>query len=845
MILRNADMLIMSPMDTLGSISGNDGTFTFYIRYATKYELSVTMEGYTKFEKIITIDPYARAIRIPPIILSPEYKQLVSVEVHSMKPITRIEDTLIYHAGAYPVRAGATLDRLLKRLPGMDWDQDGNLIAEGTKITRILINGQDFAAKDLETALTNLPADIIDKVEVIEDYGDKAKLTGVKSGEPEKVLNIVLKVDKRNGDVNRIEAGLGTEGKYTGALFSELFSGDRQMTINAKDVNTSLLGNQQEKRIEFGYTDKWNPKWSGTALLSSWSDKHSSATSFNQYNYFAGSQSQLQETSRDSGGNQNKLFSYTLNYVPEINTQMRTNAFLANSHNPESMASEYISSVEDTGFTKTVNSNTLNLSQINELTTGVNFYFQRTEPRSNQKMSFEASYQYSAKQQRETDQSQTQTEADDIYQMSFLDDLVYTSTIDSKLSTKLSYFFPLGKKSLLEVGYAWNYTSTENNRITKAPDSGKGTPIVVDSLSNDYKFITTYNRLFAGYATQLKKYNLSIGIAYQPTSQQGQTIGTGPDQAHHYFIMLPLAQVSYSFSPGQKCNFEYNGASSGPSLQQIQPVINLSNPQYPVQGNPDLKPSYTHTANLHYQNSSVKSNQYWGFMFGLTYKATTNSIIANLVHPQDTSVVIQQTYFLNANGTSSLSADYRLDFPALLKKHIHISAFGIIGESQNALMTDNMPYKVIAKSWVQRLKVSLNLPDIMEAEFFGSYSYNISRYSAGSGNSFSYPGLDWSFKCHQEFLQKWILEYYLSQEFSELPSKALQGNPPLLNISIQRDIFARNQARISFSINNLLNESASYAQNVGSTGITQSKVIAINRYILLTIALNGETFRKK
>ncbi len=179
--------------------------------------------------------------------MQPFYQELVPVIVEKIKPIRIREDTIEYHAQAFIVHDGAELEELLKKFPGMYVSADGVVTVHGKSIGRLRINGKDFSG-DILTGIRNIPADLIDIVQVIDDYGDKAKLLGVKSGESEKVLNVILKKDKKDGGFGKFELGGGNADKYNAAFFSDVIRDNRQMTLNAWLNNQSPAGNINEKR---------------------------------------------------------------------------------------------------------------------------------------------------------------------------------------------------------------------------------------------------------------------------------------------------------------------------------------------------------------------------------------------------------------------------------------------------------------------------------------------------------------------------------------------------------------------------------------------------------------------
>ena len=132
--------------------------------------------------------------------------------VGAANPVTLKEDTVVYNAAsAYKVRENAPVEDLIKKLPGVDVDVNGNITTQGKQVTKVRINGKDFMGGDVQSATKNLPADIVENIQMIDDYGDQANLTGVKTGEPDKIMNITIRKDKNYGYSGQATAGDGED----------------------------------------------------------------------------------------------------------------------------------------------------------------------------------------------------------------------------------------------------------------------------------------------------------------------------------------------------------------------------------------------------------------------------------------------------------------------------------------------------------------------------------------------------------------------------------------------------------------------------------------------------------
>ncbi|PWU02706.1 MAG: hypothetical protein C5B52_04940, partial [Bacteroidetes bacterium] len=175
--------------DTLQTITNKEGGFSFDISSENKMWLQISYAGLETFQKNYTLQDLGTDLNFGYITLYPFVKTLQEVVI-SEPPIQIKEDTIDYKADSFKVKPNSVVEDLLKKLPGVQVDKNGNIMAQGKQVTKIKVNGKDFFGSDPKTASKELPADIVDKVQVIDDYGDMSAVSGIKDGDPDKVINL-------------------------------------------------------------------------------------------------------------------------------------------------------------------------------------------------------------------------------------------------------------------------------------------------------------------------------------------------------------------------------------------------------------------------------------------------------------------------------------------------------------------------------------------------------------------------------------------------------------------------------------------------------------------------------
>src|SRR5258708_491806 len=762
--LSSATVNIITQKDTVSTLTTEEGHFAINNLTQRKFRLWVTMKGYFSFNQSFSIGTENPTVQLAPIKLRANYNELDPVTVTRVRPITIGIDTITYHAAAFPVRDGSEVEDLLKRLPGVEVAINGDVIVQGKKIGKVLVNGKEFFGGDVLLAIRNLPADIVDKLQIIDDYGDKARLTGVKSGEAAKVLNIVLKQDKRNGEFGQLNAGIGDYGKYAGDGFGNAFKGERQVSANGEVSNNSPIGSNFSHNAALNYADLWDLHWVGSInLTNSGQNPHSSSSTI-QDNFYPGQQLHQTQSSQSSAHNTNNNLNTTLTYKPDGYSTFRLNATASLQHASDQSVNDFTSIQRDTGFSKSTTGTSLNTTQTTVQSASSNIYYEKIFPRSKRRFSTEAAFGYTDNRRISDNQIHSTTLTDSASSSSLLHYLVTNNSNNWSVNATTTYFIPISPSSFLELTYNRQSTISHSNLHTQIPGVANNHPMTVDSLSQDLTYRTLSQNIHAGYSGHLHQWDLFANLNAQPGLLQGTTNEKGTLTSYHYFSLVPELQCSWTIDKLRKIKLNYNGHPSLPSLQQLTPNTNVTNPQYPVTWNPALKPAFANQASIRYEQLSLQSTQFHGFGVRLSYTTTQHTIIENTVHPKDSSAVIQRTTYLNAGTTNTLSADYYLNFPALFNKRFRITTNGSLNNSQIPIMTDGMMYNNQISIWTQALHFQLLIPDLIETDLEGNYSVTHANYP-GSGNlPNTFKTATFALNSKQYFLRHWIILFAIERK---------------------------------------------------------------------------------
>jgi hypothetical protein len=861
-----ATVKLLTGTDSLTTGTDLNGAFIFPAVKANQISLVITSIGYDPIRQHMALDNAGTTVILKPIVLKNSSTTLNTVNITSVIPVKIKEDTIEFNTAAYKVRDGAMVEDVIKKLPGADVDKNGNVTFQGKTVSKVRVNGKDFFGGDIKTATQNLPADAVSNVQMINDYGDQANLTGIKSGEPETVLNINVKPSRNNGYFGQVSAGDGRDAipqidgtkdqnRYIGQANLFSFNGDRQIAVlgNLNNTNSSLFnfgppGSQMPtngittaRSIGLNYRDSWGKKITvyGSYSFSSNSVDLVSSTLQNNISVANPSTNTLKSTENDS--KQNHRFTFNMEYKPDtVNYIKISPSYSYAGLNTVANGSNLLTS--DTATLSNYNYKTLSNSSAPNYGINVLYNHRFNSHGRNFSVDFGAGRTTSRAYQNPV-YTYINTAA-----TAPLDQFINTNSHTDTLGAAVSYIEPLSRKSYLELNYNYHraYTTADKVTDTLADD---GVQENYPLLSNNYNFTLTTNRFGLNYRFVDKKFNYVVGIVAQPTLLQGYSPTTGLITSKSTFDFTPAAHFVYNFSRSQTLSINYNGTSNAPTYSELQPVTDFSNASYPITGNPYLKPEFSNTFSLRYNKFNFESGNV--FFSNLSFVQTDDKIVANTItypanYTPDTKLSnTVATQYLNASGYYSASGFYVFAKPFDNRRY-NLFFIGNIAYNNNisyisnvdATTLDMTTEKNVAKNLVytQGLRFRVDITDVIDAEPNTSYSINSSK------NSLNQPGINdnfrtWSYGVTgKNYVWK---DWTLSYDYTKTLYYGYKGstNPNILNTYIERRFLKSKLATFRLSAFDLFNQNTGYTSTQNGNYITQTNVNRLGRYYMLTFTL--------
>ena len=642
MPLVGATVMLLQAQDSVLSkfgITNDKGQFKLESDNPQQYILQVSYLGYENYSQFISLENQATTLEIGAIVLQSESALLEQVEVKADHiPIRMKKDTVEYNAAAFQTKPNADVEALLKKLPGIEVDRNGDLKAQGENVQQVLVDGKEFFGNDPTIATKNLPADAIDKVQVFDKKSDIAEFSGIDDGRAAKTINLSLKEDKKKGYFGKIKGGYGKEECYESKFninrfgsaiqFSALgmFNNTNQQGFSISDyinmmggLNNLLAGGSGELTLDsdevglplgMGQPNQGFTTTAAGGLNFNW--EINKRTKVHTSYFYNGIQKDfdIQEqtesllgtqsfrSSRQSQNQQNSK-GHRLN----INVSSKIDSF------------QTIKWRTNLGSTRTDNQGqnflqTLNLENVLENTSNQTILNEGDQIRWNTNLTYLRRFKKKGRFFTTTaafeQQGQDQLQVIDAFNKFRALSSDSISQQQSRINKQnnygigITYTEPIGSAKYLEANYSFQNYSNDLNR--EVFDKQEERLIVNKQLSNHFLRDYLYHRTGLNFKWADKKWIMNMGIHAQNSILKGELRTNNLFLQNKFLNFLPKANLEYEFKPTRSLRFDYRTRVREPSLEELQPIVDNSDPLNIYIGNPDLRPEYAHVFRLDFNS---------------------------------------------------------------------------------------------------------------------------------------------------------------------------------------------------------------------------------------------------
>ena len=882
-----AGVQILSVKDSVvvaGNVTDLDGKFSLSARPG-KYLLKISYIGYKTDFRNLTLDRNRIRTNVGEIPLEVDAVMLDEAVVVAEAPeVIAKADTLVYNSSAYRVPEGSALEELVKKLPGAEVDESGKITINGKEITKIMIDGKEFFADDPNIAMKNLPVNIIDKVRAYDKQSDMARMTGIDDGEEETVLDLSVKPELNKGWIGNVDLAAGTEDRYSGKFMLNRFVESNQFTVigSANNVNDNGFPGGGGG-FRWGGQNGLNAVKMGGFNFSVENEKLEAGGSVN-YNYrdadvrskqnsetFVSSQTSSFKNALDASRNKttNLIGDFRLEWRPDTMTWLMfrprvtygktdngssSSSFTFN-EDPELSTDELVEADDITSLVSkekiinTIVRNTLNRSD-NINARGM-LLFNRRLGKAGRNVTMRARYTYTNNDSEQLSASQT-----DYYQTAeealasgavseILNRYITTPTKTSDYSVRLSYSEPIFKGGFLQFSYDFQYkNSTTDNSTYDMPvdwEVGQGFIPGQAVFNTDLSKSAEYNYYNHQAEVQLRwirqKMRFNVGASFQPQrSTLSYTMGDySVDTVRTVFNFTPTLDFRYNFSKTSQLRVNYRGRSSQPSMTDLLPITDDTDPLNVKLGNPGLKPEFTNTLRVFYNTFNTEKQR--GMMTHFSFQNVMNDISNRRTYDETTGGYRTMPENINGNwnlfgvlGTNTALKNKKYTINTFtMARYNNIVSYMSAGET----LADTDKNKTRQLVMSERLRGTYR-NDWWEISLNGSLTYNHSRNSFQEQSNmdtyqFSYGAstnvrLPWNMSIATDISQNSRRGY---------TDASMNRNELLWNAQISQDFLKGNAATVSVQFYDILRQQSNISRAITAAMRQDTEYNAIYSYCMV------------
>jgi len=871
--LPDATVRVLSAKDSTfvnGTAADVEGRFRIANVKAGKYIVQANYIGYTPAYQNVSVSADGVA-RLKPFALSESsiiLKEAVVVGVQT--PIKVMEDTVEYSASAYHTQPNAVVEDLLKRLPGVEVGTDGAITANGKTVSKILVDGKEFFSDDPQVASKNLPANLIDKLQVVDRKSDMARLTGVDDGEDETVINLSFKKGMNQGWFGTAEAGYGTDDRYTASFNVNRFWNGNQITLLGNFNNTNQLGftdsnggrfrrfggnngitESRALGLNFNVGNKEIFRVGGDIMWSN-TDATSITRQDRQYLFEDHSTySKIRKDTRDRGNNFRGDFRVLWKpdsfNVLEFRPNFSVNFNKSNDNELTSYYNALLEKVSDNTATGYSKGDSYEAG-------GRLIYSHNFKQHRGRSFSISGNYRFSNVIEKGTSVNDfiryiMEEDPDNTGDNSeLLNQYTDNHTWSNQVMGRFTWTEPIGNVARgnfitfsYMMNYRWNNADKLVYNIPDGYDMAFLPPIGEEpdpDYSNRYRNNYFNQNIRLGYKKTGTKLNFEVGMGLVPQMSKSIYLDNANKNISRWvWNYAPFMRFRYKFSKRSSLQANYRGQSSQPSMAQLQPVLDISNPTNAIQGNPELNPSFSHNINVRFQDFDMESQR--ALMLMADFQTTQNSIISKTKYSADGK---RFTEYVNVNGVWNGRLMNMFSMPFRDKKwsvsnHIFLNAAHNVGFN-NGIRNGSLSFNIMESPGITFR------PDHFELELRPQYSIQTTHNSVQKNANqvvHRYGG-----RFDGTYYTPWGLTIQTDVNYSATSGYA-QGYDTrtwMWNATISQS-FLRNQAlTLAVKVYDLLNQRNNIRRNVTANYIDDIEYNSLTRYFMFTLSYRFNSFGK-
>ena len=856
------------------SISKNDGTFELEGNTAyTQLNVFFSFNGYKTLLRKIDIKPI---LNLGLIKMEEQAQELKGVNVVGERiPIQIKKDTLEFNADSFKTRPDATVEEVLKKLPGVEIDSDGRITVNGKEVDKVLVNGQVFFSNDPKVATKSLPKEVISKIQILDSKTKEQEFTGDAGDGNKKTINLTLKEDKTNGYMGRLSGGYGQDERYQANGLLNYFNNTKRLSFlaSSNNINNSgfsfdeiyeMVGNTGRRGgvsfnnngafsigdLAFGfgqgiitsstlgasYANKKEKEYEVDGnYFFSYSDSYNNEKTFRENllpdnRFFTDIQSSFTGSTNSNQGAANLEFdlSETLRITaqPTLNVS-RTNSMdfsnTLNTNEDGELINTNITEEANDGFQR----NFSNEMEIMKKLDTLGRYFRVTFRNNN----------------RAGNSTSNLRSVSEIFGASpdqnILDQETTIKNLNDQYEIGARYRQPLGKEVFLDLDYNYENRTQKNERYVYGLDDITGRyDIFNETLSSDFEFTNGQHTPSMAFRLDGKKLRFRLSTEYNLIDLKNRDFLQDISFSRDYTKLLFNSNLSYTFGQNARLWLSYDSDLNIPSINQIQPVPNVTNPLNVIIGKPDLSPTVNHNIYFNFNNFNWKDREGFFIYAGLNF---IQDQIVNVTNTDEN--LLRTTTFANVSGAynhyGAINYSKQIKKDSLYTLKINLRPY--INRQKNIGFTNGSQLVANQFTISPRIGLTFNYKEKLELEPEYTYGFNSTKYNLDRLQDINYITQRLALKTTTYWPKNLIWGNDITYSYNGNVGPGFDKDAVFWNMSLGLQIMKK-KGTIKLLGYDILNQNINTRRTTGQDFIQDYQGTVLRRYFMASFTLKFDSF---
>ncbi len=826
-----------------GTVTDIDGNFKLLTSQG-KYIIEISFIGYTKFHQNIELNSKQPGYNLEKVYLKEDAFMLGEAVVEAKSPDIVVKgDTIEYNAAAYTSEENAMLSDMIKNIPGIELDANGNITANGKPVQKILVDGKEFFGNDIALALANLPANMIKKLQLFKEESETAKVTGFRDKDPEQVLNLIVKEELKQSIFGDVRVGYGSGDKYANRAIVNYMRDKNQASfvgninnVNNNDNLVSSDGVERNKNAGFNLYTQASKKFKIGGNIRYSNNENMLETKTETQTFLSSGDRTSRQDSKNENQRENFNGGMNLSWEPDSLTTIFARSYINFNNSNINQTSTSISHVAQMDTTSGYNINDSKGNGYN-----INNVFTIGRKLNSKGRTISLTLNHTLRK----DDSKGMN-----YSLTSYSGEIPDNIIDQKLTTKsttngyafsLSYVEPINKDHSLQFAYNYNNNHSDRDRDARKKDE-EGNYTIIDkpfsrNTVNDY----INQNISLNFQGTKEKYNYTLGISIDPSySKSNISLGDSiiEDITQNVVNYSPTLHFSYRPNTTTNLDFDYSGYSRQPAINQISADTTVVNALSKYYGNPNLKPSYDNNFNFNYQKSDYETNRF--MMISGSFRYTFNNIVDyTLIDAQGNSL---NTY-RNINGNIGSNLGFMYNTP-LRNKKFTINTNTFVNYYKNKGFTNGE--KAITNNIVLSEQLMVRFKSTkFETSLQGNINHSITKNNLTNAQNRVTTNYVFSnitlVKLPYDFSIQSNLDYSYFAGYGD----DFQTSEMLWNASIAKLFLKQKKGSLKLQLFDILNDRNNVSRYVSGNYLSDTRTNTLNQFVMLSFSYRFNIFKGK